>query len=334
MADPKILILDEATANIDSHTEAQIQLALRSLLRGRTAIVIAHRLSTIRGADKIVVLNHGELVEEGTHNELLDRDGLYSHLYHMNYAVLEEIGVDVASPQRANPIRSHLASFPIGGKTKEAGYPRIQEGSMTGNLRATRHLDLEGAYNIRDIGGYETIDGRRTRPRTLFRSDSLHNLTPDSQSALVSEGLRTVVDLRVTESVSEHPNVFARSSEVDYRCVNVMGDEPLVEVSDIRVSALGPDRPPDIYAAIIDRRREWMGKVVKLLATPGALPALYHCNSGRDRAGLVTMLLLSIARTCRRKPSWRTTAHRQRICGGASPTARPSRRLTSRPGRF
>ena len=166
---------------------------------------------------------------------------------------------------------------------------------MTGNLRATRHLDLEGAYNIRDIGGYETIDGRRTRPRTLFRSDSLHNLTPDSQRALVSEGLRTVVDLRVTESVSEHPNVFARSSEVDYRCVNVMGDEPLVEVSDIRVSALGPDRPPDIYAAILDRRREWMGKVVKLLAAPGALPALYHCNSGRDRAGLVTMLLLSIA---------------------------------------
>ncbi len=93
VADPKILILDEATANIDSHTEAQIQLALRSLLKGRTAIVIAHRLSTIRGADKIVVLSQGELVEEGTHDELLDRDGLYSHLYHMNYAVLEEIGV-------------------------------------------------------------------------------------------------------------------------------------------------------------------------------------------------------------------------------------------------
>ena len=165
---------------------------------------------------------------------------------------------------------------------------------MTGNLRASRHLDLEGAYNIRDIGGYETVDGRRTRPRTLFRSDSLHNLTPDSQSALVSEGLRTVVDLRVTKSVAEHPNVFAQSSEVDYRWVNVMGDEPLVEVSDIRVSSLGPDRPPDIYAAILDRRREWMGKVVKLLAAPGALPALYHCNSGRDRAGLVTMLLLSI----------------------------------------
>ena len=91
VADPKILILDEATANIDSHTEAQIQSALQTLLKGRTAIVIAHRLSTIRGADKIVVLNLGELIEEGTHDELIERDGLYAHLYHMNYAALEEV---------------------------------------------------------------------------------------------------------------------------------------------------------------------------------------------------------------------------------------------------
>ena len=166
---------------------------------------------------------------------------------------------------------------------------------MTEYFRASRHLDLDGAYNTRDIGGYETRDGRMTRPQTLFRSDSLHNLTTDSQRALVSEGLRTVVDLRVTDAVTNHPNVFAESSEVDYHWVNVMGDEPLVEVSDINVSSLGPDRPPDIYAAILDVRREWMGKVVKLLAAPGTLPALYHCNSGRDRAGLVTMLLLSIA---------------------------------------
>ncbi|MXY44019.1 MAG: tyrosine-protein phosphatase [Dehalococcoidia bacterium] len=166
---------------------------------------------------------------------------------------------------------------------------------MTEYFRASRHLDLDGAYNTRDIGGYETEDGRVTRPRTLFRSDSLHNLTTDSQRALVSEGLRTMVDLRVTDAVRDHPNVFAESSEVDYHWVNVMGDEPLVEVSDINVSSLGPDRPPDIYAAILDVRREWMGKVVKLLAAPGTLPALYHCNSGRDRAGLVTMLLLSIA---------------------------------------
>jgi ATP-binding cassette subfamily B protein len=90
VADPQILILDEATANIDSHTEMLIQTALQVLLRGRTAIVIAHRLSTIRGADKIVVLRGGEVVETGVHEELLQEGGLYAHLYQMNYAVIQD----------------------------------------------------------------------------------------------------------------------------------------------------------------------------------------------------------------------------------------------------
>ena len=90
VADPRILILDEATANIDSYTEMLIQRALRKLLRGRTAIVIAHRLSTIRGADQIVVMNHGQVEEVGTHGELLGRNGLYSHLYAMNFAARRE----------------------------------------------------------------------------------------------------------------------------------------------------------------------------------------------------------------------------------------------------
>jgi ABC-type multidrug transport system fused ATPase/permease subunit len=81
LTDPRILILDEATANVDSLTENLIQEALRNLLRGRTAVVIAHRLSTVRGADQLLVIKDGEIIERGTHDQLLEQQGFYHHLY-------------------------------------------------------------------------------------------------------------------------------------------------------------------------------------------------------------------------------------------------------------
>lgn len=90
LANPKILVLDEATANIDSFTELKIQNALQVLSRGRTCIVIAHRLATVRDADLIVVLNRGRIVEQGSHDELLARRGLYYHLHASSQASFDD----------------------------------------------------------------------------------------------------------------------------------------------------------------------------------------------------------------------------------------------------
>jgi ATP-binding cassette subfamily B multidrug efflux pump len=81
LADPAILILDEATSSVDTRTEVRIQKALLRLMEGRTSFVIAHRLSTIRDADKVVVINNGEIVEQGNHQQLLDAKGFYYNLY-------------------------------------------------------------------------------------------------------------------------------------------------------------------------------------------------------------------------------------------------------------
>ena len=85
LADNKILILDEATSSVDTWTEIRIQKAMARLMEGRTSFVIAHRLSTIRDADMILVMNHGDIVEQGCHQELLDAGGFYAELYNSQF---------------------------------------------------------------------------------------------------------------------------------------------------------------------------------------------------------------------------------------------------------
>ena len=90
LANPKILILDEATSSIDTRTEQQIQSAMDNLMKGRTSFIIAHRLSTIKNADLILVMDHGDIVEQGNHEELLAKDGFYAKLYNSQFEEIEE----------------------------------------------------------------------------------------------------------------------------------------------------------------------------------------------------------------------------------------------------
>jgi ATP-binding cassette subfamily B protein len=97
-----LLILDEATASIDSDTEARLQNALEAVMEGRTALVIAHRLSTIRAVDRIVVFHRGRVVESGSHDELIAKNGVYARLYRLQFAV-EELEKEEAKVSHTSP---------------------------------------------------------------------------------------------------------------------------------------------------------------------------------------------------------------------------------------
>ncbi|MCL6489946.1 MAG: ATP-binding cassette domain-containing protein, partial [Alicyclobacillus mali] len=107
LADPAILILDEATSSVDTRTELLIQEAMQRLMEGRTSFVIAHRLSTIQNADQILVMNHGRVIEQGTHRELLEKEGFYAELYRSQFA-----GSSVDEALRE---ASRGAAAPLGG---------------------------------------------------------------------------------------------------------------------------------------------------------------------------------------------------------------------------
>ena len=163
---------------------------------------------------------------------------------------------------------------------------------MSDTQQPERRVELPGVYNMRDIGGYETADGRLTRWRTFLRADSLHRLSTESQEALVEMGLRTVVDLRQTEETTAEPDVFSKSSRAEYRHINMLGDDQVYERrDDLEI----PERVAFSYSQWLDQRTASIGEVLGTLAAPGALPAIYHCAGGQDRTGVISALLLELA---------------------------------------
>ena len=155
-----------------------------------------------------------------------------------------------------------------------------------------RHLPLEGAYNIRDLGGYETSNGASTLWKAILRSGDMHRLTPESRAALVDYGVRTVVDLRRDAELEEKPNVFADSPSVAYRRYDLWG------------GLLAPDRSDyddasawwlAHYTMLLDERRPQVCAAVAAVADPASWPVVFHCAAGKDRTGVVAGLVLSLA---------------------------------------
>lgn len=155
------------------------------------------------------------------------------------------------------------------------------------NPLAHRHLPLAGTYNVRDIGGYRTNDGRETRWRRFFRADSLHRLTVEAQNTLLGHGLLTVIDLRRSDELEAAPNVFAGSNRITYRHLSLL--------MDIRPTPGTPRPLVETYRTILDERQEQVGEVIRFLAAPDSFPAVIHCTAGKDRTGLIVALILGLA---------------------------------------
>lgn len=150
------------------------------------------------------------------------------------------------------------------------------------SLADGRHLRIPGTRNLRDVGGYPAVGGRRTRWRTLYRTDALDVIPPASQDALLDLGLRTVVDLRWPHELRQAPSVFAASAGVRYRSIPLLEDDP--------TPAIGLAAT---YRKMLDERAPQLTEVARVLLEPDGLPAVIGCAAGKDRTGVTIALLLS-----------------------------------------
>ena len=146
-----------------------------------------------------------------------------------------------------------------------------------------RHLRIPGTRNLRDVGGYPAVDGRRTRWRTLLRTDALDVLPRRSQAMLLELGLRSVIDLRWPHELDEAPSVFRASRRVAYRSIPLLEDDPTPTIG-----------LAGTYRHMLDARAPQLVEVVRALLEPGGLPAVIGCAAGKDRTGVAVALILAV----------------------------------------
>jgi protein-tyrosine phosphatase len=151
-----------------------------------------------------------------------------------------------------------------------------------------RHIRLEGAHNVRDVGGYPTLDGRVTQWRRLLRADSLHRLTAEDQVRLRAYGVRTIIDLRLPFEVKHNPNVFARADDMHYINLPLITERSETSIES-RAHSVG-----ELYRLMLDECQEPIRRTLATMAETDA-PVLVHCFVGKDRTGLITALALGAA---------------------------------------
>lgn len=154
-----------------------------------------------------------------------------------------------------------------------------------------RHVALESVFNFRDLGGYETADGRTVRWRVLYRADALHRLSEADLTAVGALGISTVLDLRTVGEIEHRGRFPYEAVPVDYRHV------PLIPViwdpAEVPVEAPAEDFLAERYLEMLDVGRPAIAEALDVLTDPARYPAVFHCAAGKDRTGMLAAILLS-----------------------------------------
>jgi protein-tyrosine phosphatase len=161
-----------------------------------------------------------------------------------------------------------------------------------------QRLRWDACYNIRDLGGYATADGGRTRWGAVVRADNLSRLTPVGRAALLDYGVRTIIDLRRANELAIDPNPFATPAEDAHSLVylNLPPGAAADRAGIAAVKAAGADAAPlALYRAVLDHYWRGIARIMAAIASAPEGVVLFHCHAGKDRTGLVAALLLALA---------------------------------------
>jgi protein-tyrosine phosphatase len=174
--------------------------------------------------------------------------------------------------------------------------PEMRAADDESTSEEARHIAFEACFNFRDLGGYETDDGRRVRWNVLYRSDTLHRLTAADIDQFDALGLRTVIDLRSTTEVDDHGRLTTTSGHLAWHHVPMLDNVKLEprDPSEITAAIAQTQIPGEGYLRIVEEFGGSLSLVFQLLSGDDALPAVFHCTAGKDRTGIVAALLLDL----------------------------------------